>query len=58
MEDILDLGGGNGRGQDPAMEAGGDSAGGKATIRGDTVSTEAREAAPINLFGGAHEEIG
>ena len=50
----MDLGGGNGMGQDPAMEAGGDSAGGTATIRGDTASTEAREAAPSNFFGGRH----
>ena len=58
VEDIVDLGGGNGRGQDPAMEAGGESTGGTATIYEDTTSTEARKAAPIIFWGEAHGEIG
>ena len=59
MEDILDLGGGIGRGQDPAMAARGDSAGGTATIGGDTANPEAQEAAPKKKkLGVAHGQIG
>ena len=52
MEDILDMGGGNGRGQDPAMEAGGGSERGTATIRGVKATTEARKATPKYFLGG------
>jgi hypothetical protein len=55
VENILDLGGGNGRGQDPAMEAGRGSERGTAKRPGILDTTQAQEAALKNILGGHTE---
>ena len=53
----MDMGGGYGRGQDPAMETGGNSQGGTAARPGVPATMQAREAAQKYIFlGEAHGE--